>query len=469
MSSLLRVVIIAARYLLWGDLLVLLSWSMEGAVKIDKNLNDDLNRLEGSSGDPNASLTETIILKTTAEYAIPKITLHAPEISFPEMDPYQISETLSEVLTTSTTPSAESSSITTITDAETAPITIVTVAETPAITTATTADTVVITDTKSQSQETGLDTQSDLLGCNFPELYLGSFRLHPPPFDISNRIGLYHWESAARQLQEIRRLIKANGETLVRKYGSIHVDYLNKELDNFVDKPLRFGCRVLPYLQAKLLELSTNTTGLNAAKRERRIALANLLDDVEKKIRQSPWESWTLTVLPAWAREAPELRSKACPKQDCFRVNGATLESVTQDIPEKLLFAVLDIKDHAQWTVVNIGKALYRRMKEILVEVDSAFITFYESRQLNTALLIALLLVNVSLFLFNFWPQTYRSVMAARRPEPGLFNIGGPAEGIEFMAGPRAAGGPQAVGGGPPGNEAADGPQAAGGDPPGDE
>ncbi|KAI1357227.1 hypothetical protein F5Y08DRAFT_353315 [Xylaria arbuscula] len=273
------------------------------------------------------------------------------------------------------------------------------------------------TDTESQGQRGVSDRQSDLPDCNFPVLELGAFRLRPPPLDVSEDVGLKHWKAAVHQLGETRRLLERNRETLVKQQGAQVFNHLHAELENLVEKPLRYSCKVLQSLQAKLLDLSTNTTGFSAAKNERISKLASVLDEFETELKAA--SNGTGALLPSWVYEARELWSTNCPNRDCLIVNGTRIETFAGGVPRKLLDAVVRLKQETTWNFANVWKAFIRRMSETYTEVKQGFILFYQTGQPFIAVLIFFLWFNVLLFVLPFWQSQLRNLGAARRrPEP---------------------------------------------------
>lgn len=177
--------------------------------------------------------------------------------------------------------------------------------------------------------------QTNLPGCNFPLLFLGALRIQPPPLDVSDIVGLQYWKPLVHQLGEIRHLMGIHREVLVRRQGSHAFDHLRAELENTVEEPLKYACKVLQSYQSTLVDLATNTTGYLAGKRERRSKFASHLEKIEKELKSAPTKKGVL--LPSWAREARELWSDKCPNRDCFTINGTTLEGFTTGIPQKFL------------------------------------------------------------------------------------------------------------------------------------
>ncbi len=315
MAAIIRGLVLVWQQVLRADLLyILLARAyFPRYTNMARFLNDNLNP-PGSAVLPYSSTT--IIEKTETET---ESLVNVPTMSISSTETAGLPIILTEFVTITTTQSTPSTETITIRTSETI-----------------TAYTAVATSTTHQAEGKTTASLSDSVECNFPLLYMGASLLRPP-LNVSAGLGLEEWEPAVHQLRELRRLLNVHREILIKRQGYQEFAHLYVDLEDLIEKPLRYGCSMLQGLQAKLLKISTDSTWFPMAKYKYRSILANTLQEVETELLGNISGAVVRHLLPSWAREAPELRSESCPNQDCFKIDEAALDFVTIDIPYKLL------------------------------------------------------------------------------------------------------------------------------------
>lgn len=97
------------------------------------------------------------------------------------------------------------------------------------------------------------------------------------------------------------------------------------------------GCATLQRLQDTLLEFK----GIDLSQHdELRAILSNILMEAEIDAIEYTLRIQISNLLPPWARRAPELRSKSCPREDCFRIGETALDVTMLQVPIDVLNGV---------------------------------------------------------------------------------------------------------------------------------
>ncbi|TRX89340.1 hypothetical protein FHL15_009777 [Xylaria flabelliformis] len=202
--------------------------------------------------------------------------------------------------------------------------------------TATTTVTITNTQTTTQSTAHTTDLPRKLPDCDFHVLYRGASALEPP-FDVANSINLKQWQAAWQQLSELRVLIDSHRSCLMHQHGAEEFKSFLSDLEILVEKPLRYGCSTLQHLQVGLFEFKNIAIDQDYGPRA---ILSGLLRETEISIINNTLGTTITHLLPSWARQAPELRSKRCPGQDCFKIEETALDIAMLQIPIELLNGV---------------------------------------------------------------------------------------------------------------------------------
>ncbi|KAI0100569.1 hypothetical protein GGR51DRAFT_352228 [Nemania sp. FL0031] len=203
----------------------------------------------------------------------------------------------------------------------------------------------------------------DVTLCSFEDIKLYG-AICSPAHDIASRINLERWRAVALRLSEIKRLLHRFRDEIVGRQGIKDLQRLHADLLDVVEKPLRKGCEALRHLETELVEFKNVNLEENE---EQRKAVETLLHKVEKDLLKFILGASSRHQLPSWAREAPELQSQECPKQDCFRVGEATLESITFHIPHVLLNEVWRLEGNTMFEANDETESftakVYQRMQ----------------------------------------------------------------------------------------------------------
>ncbi|KAI0439533.1 hypothetical protein F4803DRAFT_568444 [Xylaria telfairii] len=174
----------------------------------------------------------------------------------------------------------------------------------------------------------------DLQDCDFYRIF-STVSVLQRPFNIADNVNLRQWQAAWRQFGELSRLVDIHRPKLIEKYGAEKFESFLVDLTRLVETPLRYGCTALQRLQDTLLEFR----GINLSKNDDlRAILSNILLEAEIDAIDRAARIWNL--LPRWARNAPELRSKSCPREDCFRIGETAIDVAMRQVPIDLLTGV---------------------------------------------------------------------------------------------------------------------------------
>ncbi|TGJ86531.1 hypothetical protein E0Z10_g2272 [Xylaria hypoxylon] len=236
----------------------------------------------------------------------------------------------------------------------------------------TTAEITVTTSTTKEEEEEIIDAlPSDLPDCNFPLIVLGAsvLELH---YNLSAKIDVEKWESAAQQLGEVQRFLDVNEATLIKKHGYEEVQKFHSDLNLLVEKPLKIGCFVLEYLQGTLIQLTKTHVDIKSLS-ERRATAVQLLRDAELQLEREIRSLEVNSSLPSWAPLAPELQSENCPPLQCFMIGTTSLEAFALNIPQRLLDEVQKLKAKAQYGIWHTSKLLLFQIDPWLKPISFVF------------------------------------------------------------------------------------------------
>ncbi|KAH8165115.1 hypothetical protein CIB48_g3126 [Xylaria polymorpha] len=176
----------------------------------------------------------------------------------------------------------------------------------------------------------------DLQDCDFYQIYSTASVLERP-FNIADSVNLRQWQAAWRQYGELSRLVNIHRPKLIEQYGAEEFESFLVSLTRLVETPLRYGCATLQRLQDTLLEFK----GIDLSQHdELRAILSNILMEAEIDAIEYTLRIQISNLLPPWARRAPELRSKSCPREDCFRIGETALDVTMLQVPIDVLNGV---------------------------------------------------------------------------------------------------------------------------------
>ncbi|KAI0966882.1 hypothetical protein F4678DRAFT_465965 [Xylaria arbuscula] len=181
----------------------------------------------------------------------------------------------------------------------------------------------------------------DVPDCDFALLSMGALLLKPP-LNISDSIDLEYWEPVARQTREIERLVKANRDWVLGELDWDALKSLYDEIERMVVAPLQLSCTTLRRLQRRLVELGVSeyVDGEKMPQARRETLIHEVLEEAVMDLTRFTRFQMMTARIPAWAREAEELRSENCPNQDCFKIGTIPIDIFAHQIPQNLLTRV---------------------------------------------------------------------------------------------------------------------------------
>ncbi|KAI1367888.1 hypothetical protein F5Y08DRAFT_336164 [Xylaria arbuscula] len=217
--------------------------------------------------------------------------------------------------------------------------------------------------------------------CNFPHLFTTASIL-PPSLNVSHGLDLEKWKAAARQLQELDSLSRENREAILNRTRPYQYWRFRRELDDLVKKPLEFTCTTLRRVQDRLIDIALDTVeSLDPSDRKRLIL--DLLEVVGKDITEYRKTIQVRSIMPEWARWAPELRSENCPGRRCMLIGDESIDNFAYDTTKALLRSIrrVQLTLNPKWVdksepapVKRMVRRVKRQIKDYVSQYDTEWL-----------------------------------------------------------------------------------------------